>query len=155
MNDLLRSNLKTRAPPPPNHNVWILTRIWLPKTATQRPTHQVPCFTPQTNLVEKNQLRLSSPRALHLLNQQVMEGKPFPMLGKPSNLELPNPHWWAIFIQGKIMELSDVIIKQIKADPTHIWVWFDQHCMEAWRHIFLFTPISLRLGHLPLTDPAW
>ena len=33
--------------------------------------------------------------------------------------------------------------------------WFNEDLMKAWKHLFPLTPISMELGSLPLTNPAW
>ena len=61
---------------------------------------------------------------------------------------------WAIYVKGKIMEIPTVVIDEIRANPTHKMGWFNPDLKEAWRWTFPLTPLSAKLGRLPLSDPA-
>jgi len=61
---------------------------------------------------------------------------------------------WAINLDCKVVEISEVVIVEIKAKPMHVMGWFDRKLAIAWRNIFRLTEDSARLGFLPLTDPT-
>ena len=62
---------------------------------------------------------------------------------------------WAINVDSVIMEIPRVIIKEIRAHPTHTMGWFSPKLRKAWKLLFPLTPTSSALGYLHLTNPAW
>ena len=48
-----------------------------------------------------------------------------------------------------------MVIDEIRANPTYTVGWFNFNLREARRWIFPLTPLSARLGILPLSNPVW
>lgn len=62
---------------------------------------------------------------------------------------------WAINMEGIVMEIPEVVLAEICANPTHVMGWFNDKLRKAWKNIFPLTGRSAREGGLDLLDPAW
>ena len=58
-------------------------------------------------------------------------------------------------LEGEVIEILDVVIMEIKANPTQEMGWFNHKLKDVWRLIFPLTEESAKLGTLPFLDPAW
>uniref|UniRef100_A0A2N9F8F6 RNase H type-1 domain-containing protein n=1 Tax=Fagus sylvatica TaxID=28930 RepID=A0A2N9F8F6_FAGSY len=74
---------------------------------------------------------------------------PIPILQGPTN--------WAILLNGKYIQITEDIIEMIRADPLHIWGWYQEEVARAWEEIAPRilaedSPDLLRLTDLPLSE---
>ena len=53
------------------------------------------------------------------------------------------------------MHLDEEIIELIRADPLHIWGWYQVEMAQAWQNIAPRAISSVSLDHPPLEDLAW
>lgn len=51
--------------------------------------------------------------------------------------------------------IPEVVILEIRANPTHVMGWFSTKLRKAWELIFPLTATSRSLGYLPLTNLTW
>ena len=58
-------------------------------------------------------------------------------------------------LKGEVIEILDVVIMEIKVNPTQEMGWFNHKLKDAWRIIFPLTKESAKLGTLPFSDPTW
>lgn len=62
---------------------------------------------------------------------------------------------WAINLEGTVIEIPEVVITEIRANPTHVMGWFNIKVRKAWKFIFPLTKESATKGYLPMTGPLW
>uniref|UniRef100_A0A2N9GX50 CCHC-type domain-containing protein n=1 Tax=Fagus sylvatica TaxID=28930 RepID=A0A2N9GX50_FAGSY len=58
-------------------------------------------------------------------------------------------------LKGKVVHLDEEIIEMIRADPLHIWGWYQVEMAQAWQNIAPRVISSASLDHPPLEDLAW
>lgn len=51
--------------------------------------------------------------------------------GKRKPLKISETQEWGIYYKEKIIVLSDITIREIKATPAHIMGWFEEELMKA------------------------
>ena len=71
------------------------------------------------------------------------------------NLEVKLSGKWAIQVESRSIKISDVVLEEICARPTHMMGWFSPIQTKAWEFTLLLTETSARTGTSALTDPAW
>ena len=57
--------------------------------------------------------------------------------------------------RNRILIIPYEAITQIRAAPTEVPGWFETELSQAWKHLFLITPVSVQIGDLPLDHPEW
>ena len=57
--------------------------------------------------------------------------------------------------RNRILIIPYEAIAQIRAAPTEVPGWFETDLSQAWKHLFLITPVSVQIGDLPLDHPEW
>ena len=62
---------------------------------------------------------------------------------------------WAMWFRNRVIVIPDKIIAQIRAAPTETPWWFEEELGYDWKHLFSITPVSIRMGKLPLDHNAW
>lgn len=62
---------------------------------------------------------------------------------------------WAINLKGTVIEIPEVVITEIRANPTHLMGWFNIKMRKSWRFIFPLIEESAAKGYLQMTDPFW
>jgi hypothetical protein len=62
---------------------------------------------------------------------------------------------WTIVVKGKIVQLDDTIIELIRADPLHIWGWYQAEMARAWTEVAPREISGDSLDHPPLEDLVW
>lgn len=62
---------------------------------------------------------------------------------------------WAINFEGTVVEISEVVIAKIQANPTHVIGWFNDILRKEWKYIFLLMAAIARDRTMSPIDLAW
>ncbi|KAK9987330.1 hypothetical protein SO802_032281 [Lithocarpus litseifolius] len=76
------------------------------------------------------------------------------------DLEKPLTKWnswqgWAMRYRGKVIQVPDEVIAQIRAAPMDTIGWVEEGLRGAWKTMFPLTQESRKMGYLDPDHPAW
>ena len=90
----------------------------------------------------------------HLTKFSLMEYQSRELLLSFSSLTVKGRRW-AINVEGTVVEITEVVLAKIHANPTRVWGWSNHKLWRAWKFIFPLTEVGAKEGRLPWSDPAW